>query len=131
LDDSHGLLTGNVVGMCDWLCRVRERRSTMEAEGQFTSGNWVVKEQNEDLFVERWTEFAQWSKETASGVGNVFFLIRDASNPRHFISLGSWSDFDSVNRWRSSPGFAERLNHCRELCEEFKAGDYVLAARVT
>ena len=101
----------------------------MESDRQFTSGNWVVKEQSEDLFVERWTEFTQWAKKSARGAG-TFLLMRDDSNPRHFVSLGSWKDVESVNNWSSSEEFVERLTRCRELCEEFKPSDYGLAARV-
>jgi heme-degrading monooxygenase HmoA len=101
----------------------------MDLGRQFTSGNWIVKEGNEETFVQRWTEFTEWSKSAASGATS-FFLIRDDGNPQHFLSFGGWDDFDSVKKWRQSPEFGERLGKCRELCDEFQAGDYSLSSQV-
>lgn len=95
----------------------------------FTSGNWVVKEGREDDFVSRWTEFVEWSIDTmGAGASDPPVLIRQEANPRHFLSFGGWRDADTVQKWRSHPEFAERLGRCRELCDEFVAGDYAVVA---
>jgi heme-degrading monooxygenase HmoA len=94
---------------------------------QYVSGQWRVKAGSEEEFVTRWLAFTGWSLDNAPGAGS-FVLIRDTADPRHFVSFGTWDDPESVHAWRSSPEFAELLGRCRELCEEFRAGDYELAA---
>jgi heme-degrading monooxygenase HmoA len=97
---------------------------------QYTSGNWLVKEGSEDDFIKRWTEFTDWTSKNSGGARS-FFLIREDSNPRHFLSFGAWNDFAAVQQWRQSPEFAQRLGTCRELCDDFEASDYSLASEVS
>jgi heme-degrading monooxygenase HmoA len=100
----------------------------MDQIGQpYTSGDWVVKEGNEQAFVDAWTEFLEWSLANVSGVQRAF-LIQDAANPRHFVSFGSWDDLESVTAWRQNPEFADKLGKARALCEQFEARDYRLAS---
>jgi heme-degrading monooxygenase HmoA len=94
---------------------------------QYVSGDWSVKAGTEDEFVSRWLDFTGWSKEQAAGARS-FVLLRDMEEPQHFVSLGTWDDRDSINAWRSTPEFAEKLGRCRELCEDFRARDFTLAA---
>lgn len=95
----------------------------------FTSGNWTVKEGMEDEFVVRWTEFVHWSVQTmGAGATESPILIRETAKPRHFISFGGWKDPEAVGAWREHPEFQERLGRCRELCDEFVAGDYTVAS---
>jgi heme-degrading monooxygenase HmoA len=98
-------------------------------EKAYTSGDWRVTEGREEEFVQAWTEFTSWSHENASG-SEEFILIRQARDPRHFLSFGAWDSLDSVDTWRSRPEFADLLGRCRALCDEFDSADYVLAARV-
>jgi heme-degrading monooxygenase HmoA len=93
----------------------------------YTSGNWVVKAGQEEAFIAAWTAFAEWSLQNAAGAEAVV-LIRDSNDPRHFLSFGAWADPGSVQAWRSSDEFRERLGKCRALCDVFEAGDYALAA---
>jgi heme-degrading monooxygenase HmoA len=95
----------------------------------YTSGNWIVKVGNEEEFVTRWTEFTEWSLANASGAES-FYLIRDAAEPRHFISFGAWDDHQSVSSWRDTKEFQDRLARCREVCEDFRGTDYTLSAFV-
>jgi heme-degrading monooxygenase HmoA len=97
--------------------------------GRYTSGDWRVKDGNEPEFIKRWTEFVTWAKESASGA-NEFFLIQQDDAPQHFISFGNWDDQSSVDAWRQSPEFAERLERCRELCDSFQANDFQPVAYV-
>jgi heme-degrading monooxygenase HmoA len=103
----------------------------MGASGRaYTSGRWLVRQGSEDDFIERWTDFTRWSLENAAGARS-FRLIRADSNPQSFLSLGEWDGSDAVQAWRSDPGFRERMGRCRELCDEFEAGDYSLSVEVT
>jgi hypothetical protein len=95
----------------------------------YSSGNWVVAEGNEARFVEEWTSFTEWSHASQPKSG-PFVLIRDIQDPRHFLSFAPWADSETVQAWRSDPGFGERLGRCRALCDDFRAGDYELAAKV-
>lgn len=102
----------------------------MAAVGQpFSSGNWIAKDGQEDELVARWTEFVEWTvKEMGDGATESPILIRDAANPKHFISFGGWRDSETVKAWREHPEFQERLGRCREVCDDFAAGDYIVAS---
>ena len=93
----------------------------------FASGNWVVRSGAEGDFVSRWTEFLVWTRENASGLFEAM-LMRDADKARHYISMSEWDSMEAVLAWRSLPGFAEKLDACRVLCEEFSSSNYTLAA---
>ena len=102
----------------------------MSKMGQpYTSGRWGVRAGMQDEFVSRWTEFTEWALVSAPGAEH-FVLIRDAEDPLRFTSFGAWEDKASVDAWRSSPEFAERLGRCRELCDEFVPTDSILTAAV-
>jgi quinol monooxygenase YgiN len=93
----------------------------------YVSGNWITKDGRVEEFVLRWTEFTDWSARYARGAQS-FVLIRDQREPRHFVSFGTWEDAAAIEQWRGDAEFAARLRACVELCDEFSASDYVLAA---
>jgi quinol monooxygenase YgiN len=95
----------------------------------YASGNWIVGAGSEKEFVKLWTEFLEWTR-TAFAECRSAHLIQDAANPRHFISFASWDSLEALGRWRSKPEFAEKMGACRALCEDFRGGDYGLAAAV-
>jgi len=95
----------------------------------YTSGNWLVKEGSENDFIVRWTEFTGWALANSPGAEH-FVLIRDAADPRRFVSFGAWEDFESVKSWRDRPEFQQGLAACRALCEDFRPTDSTLAAAV-
>jgi heme-degrading monooxygenase HmoA len=97
---------------------------------KYVSGDWRVSAGSEEEFVARWLAFTGWSLENASGARS-FVLIRDMEQPQHFLSFGTWADLESVRAWRATTEFARLLGRCRELCDEFHAGDYSLAASPT
>ncbi|MEX0881453.1 MAG: antibiotic biosynthesis monooxygenase family protein [Candidatus Saccharimonadales bacterium] len=97
----------------------------MAVKQTYTSGNWLVQEGKEEEFMRRWKEFAQWSAKNTSGSGD-FYLIQETANPRHFLSFGSWENPEAVNSWRQTPEFKDFIGGCKQLCEDFKAGDYTL-----
>jgi quinol monooxygenase YgiN len=95
----------------------------------YSSGDWHVKQGNEDQFIEAWTDFLQWSRKDHAGLVRAQ-LIRDDKDPTHFVSIAEWSD-DSVRAaWRQSPEFATNLLRCRELCEDFTGKDYTLTVTI-
>lgn len=95
----------------------------------YTSGNWVVKEGKEKEFVAAWTELVQWSQATFPAFGAAF-LIQQNDDPKHFISVGTWSDADAVPKWRQHAEFPEKLGAARSLCDEFVGLDYTVAASI-
>ena len=95
----------------------------------YTSGNWIVKAGSEDEFIATWTEFTEWALANAPGAEH-FVLIREAADPRRFVSFGAWEDAGSVKAWREGPEFQQRLAACRSLCEDFRPSDSTLAAAV-
>ena len=100
----------------------------MEKVGQaYSSGNWLVREGNEEDFIARWTTFAEWSLENAPGCESVV-LVQDSDDARRFLSLGAWVDEEAMSAWRQRPEFGELLGACRGLCDEFAARSYTLAA---
>jgi heme-degrading monooxygenase HmoA len=96
----------------------------------YASGNWMVKEGNEDEFLARWNEFLEWTRDNADGFGHAN-LIRDVSNPRHFLSFAEWADAESRSAWREMDGFAQRFGACRELCDDVQAGVFDRVAAVS
>jgi quinol monooxygenase YgiN len=92
----------------------------------YTSGDWLVKEGNEQAFIDQWTAVAEWCLEHSPGARS-FRLIQDRANPRHFISFGEWDDFDSVSVARSRPTFLKLFRGCQELCDRFGGSDYTVA----
>jgi heme-degrading monooxygenase HmoA len=100
------------------------------AEGDsYASGNWVVKEGNEDQFLSRWTEFLNWTRGNAQRFQEAN-LLRDRSDPRHFVSFARWEDDAAQEAWRALPEFPEKLGACRELCDEFRGGAFTGAVSV-
>jgi quinol monooxygenase YgiN len=92
----------------------------------YTSGDWLVKEGNEQAFVDLWEKVADFCVQNYPGARG-FRLIRDAANPRHFISFGEWNDFDSVSVSRSRPQFLRLFRGCQGLCDEFSGSDYTVS----
>jgi heme-degrading monooxygenase HmoA len=95
----------------------------------YSSGNWIVTSGHEKEFVERWTEFLEWTRSSYAELQTAQ-LIQDHADPRHFISFARWDSADALNQWRSRPEFATKLGACRALCDDFRGSDFALAAAV-
>ncbi|MFJ6633744.1 antibiotic biosynthesis monooxygenase family protein [Streptomyces sp. NPDC091376] len=95
----------------------------------WASGNWRVAEGNAEEFLERWTEFLTWTKESVDGFLWAR-LIRDRHEPAHFVSFSSWRDLDSLKSWRTHPEFAPLFTACRALCTDSATGSFELARAV-
>ena len=75
---------------------------------QYASGNWHVQAGSEDEFIARWQAFITESAQTTPGFGSAR-LLRDADDPRHFLSFSDWADATSREAWKASPEF-ERVS---------------------
>ena len=89
----------------------------------FASGNWHVTEGKEDAFVEAWTRFLSWSRDTQPGL-TYARLIRDESDRGHFVSFAEWSDSAARDGWRKNEQFMQLFGACRQLCNDFQGGDF-------
>jgi len=89
------------------------------ATGQpYTYSVWQVKPGQEEEFVRRWTEFADWT--ALQGLAAAAKLLRDIEDPSRFVSFGPWESLDTIRRWRHQPGFHERVVRLHEVLESFE-----------
>jgi heme-degrading monooxygenase HmoA len=93
----------------------------------YSSGEWLVRADSEEEFIQRWTTFIEWSLDNAEGAES-FVLVRSTQEPRKFLSLGAWESQEAQQAWREMPRMQELLSRSRELCEEFETHAYTLAA---
>jgi heme-degrading monooxygenase HmoA len=98
-----------------------------ESLENWASGNWRVKEGNEEEFVKRWKEWLGWSSQNIPGFVSAT-LVRSTQDARHFVSFSAWQDAASRDAWKSSSGFAEQFPMVKDLCDEFEGGDCELVA---
>ncbi len=84
----------------------------------YTHSIWIVKEGQEDEFVRRWHELAELGAQM--GLSGSARLLRDADNPRVFVSFGPWQSLERVARWRSSPEFHHRISRLQEVLDSFE-----------
>jgi quinol monooxygenase YgiN len=93
----------------------------------YTSGNWLVKPDQVEAFLERWQQLIDHTLENCD-VARSFVLIRDTEDPRHFLSFGEWSDVERMNAFRGQRRFRALFAGCLALCESFTSGDYRLTS---
>lgn len=85
----------------------------------FTVGLWTVKSGKEEIFLEKWQEFAHWTLNNLKG-GRWTYMVRDQEQKNKFISFGPWDSPESIAKWRQSPKFKSAFAEFKELCEEIK-----------
>ena len=95
----------------------------------YASGNWHVKNGKEKEFVERWTEFLQWTRKDHPAMQHAT-LIQDAGDTGHFISTSEWEDEASRAAWKQSPEFAKMFGATRELCDDMSSIDATRRATI-
>lgn len=93
----------------------------------YTLGDWMVHEGRELDFVDAWREFATWTLTVVDGPGWAK-LLRDADEPRRFISFGPWADEAAIAGWRGDPGFHSRVARIQPLVEVFTPHTMEVAA---
>jgi len=84
----------------------------------YTHTSWVVKEGREDEFVERWREWADWTRR--QGLASQAMLLRDVDDPRRFISFGPWESIQAVSNWRAQSCYHERVVKLGEVVDHFE-----------
>ncbi len=84
----------------------------------FTHTTWHVKPGQEDEFVLRWRDWAEWSM--AHGLRAHGRLLRNVEDPSTFVSIGPWETLGAVRAWRAEAGYHERVARLQELVERFE-----------
>jgi len=84
----------------------------------YSSTTWIVKAGQEDEFVRRWNEFAEWSE--GQGLSARAMLFRDLDEPTRFVSFGPWESLQAIARWRTLPGFHEWVAQLNDVLERFE-----------
>jgi heme-degrading monooxygenase HmoA len=84
----------------------------------YTSTTWIVKPGQEDEFVRRWTEFAEWSE--GHGLAAPAMLLQDVDEPTHFVSFGPWESLQVIWRWQRLTGFQERVASLNDVLVRFE-----------
>ena len=98
-------------------------------EATWASGQWQVREGQEQEFVERWAGWLTWTSENIPGFRSAR-LLRSNEDPRKYVSISDWDDDATRTAWKTSPGFREKFAAVRELCDAFVGGDYEVAVAV-
>jgi heme-degrading monooxygenase HmoA len=93
----------------------------------YTHTSWVVKRGREEEFIERWSEWAEWSHR--EGLAARAMLLRDADNPERFVSFGPWESVQAVRNWRALAGYQERVARLREVVDHFEPRTLEVVAR--
>ena len=89
----------------------------------FTYGRFEVEPENEEAFVEAWSEFAAWISQRP---GNQSVrLTRDVRNTGRLVSVGKWDDAEAVRAFKSAPEFKEQLGRIVKLAKDFEPTELV------
>jgi heme-degrading monooxygenase HmoA len=99
----------------------------MAANPPYSHTTWRVKEGCEDDFIALWNEWVTWSRR--QGFDTHAMLLRDAEDPRTFISFAPWESLDAVKNWRQLPGYHDRIVRLREQVEQFEPRTLAVIAR--
>ena len=95
----------------------------------YTSGTWLVKDGEDDAFVEAWTAFVEWAREMPGS--GTFRLVRDHDEPRRYLSFAPWESFEAQRAWKELPEFPERIGRVRQHCESFEPSTLELVTDVS
>jgi len=93
----------------------------------YTHTSWTVKKGREAEFIERWSEWAEWSHR--EGLAERAILLRDVDNPEEFVSFGPWVSMQAVRNWRALSGYQDRVARLREVVEHFAPRTLELVSR--
>ncbi|MFX0575791.1 antibiotic biosynthesis monooxygenase family protein [Nocardia nepalensis] len=89
----------------------------------YASGTWYVKPGCDQEFVDRWTEFLQWTRKEFPSM-LAAHLLRDRAAAGHYVSFAEWADEASRDAWRGKPEFAARYGPCRALCTDMTGANF-------
>ena len=85
----------------------------------YTLGIWTVKQGRDNEFINHWTAFAKWTSENFTEAGQGY-LLRDERNSSRFISFGSWTNENAIQKWRGADQFQNFVVIVKELCSDFQ-----------
>ena len=94
-----------------------------------TTGIWLVKDGEEDAFVQAWTSFAEWAV-THPG-STTLRLGHDRNNASRFISFGPWNGADTAHAWKAQSDFRERMARVQQHVSGFEPIELDVLAAVT
>ena len=92
----------------------------------YTLTVWQVKPGLEDDFVQRWSEWIEWSHR--QGLQAHARLLRDVDTPGKFVSFGPWETLQAVRSWRALEGYQERVARLQEVLQNFEPETLELVA---
>jgi heme-degrading monooxygenase HmoA len=96
-------------------------------EAHYTHTTWHIEEGNEEEFVRRWGEWADWSRR--QGLVEVALLLRDTEDPQRFVSFAPWESVATIAGWRALPGYQERVDRLRQVVDGFEPRTLQVVAR--
>ena len=94
----------------------------------FTNGRWEVEPENEEAFIDAWSELATWISQQPGA--KTVWLVRDVRNAGRFYSNGQWEDAEAVRTFKSSPQFKEHLARVVQHTTEFEPTEHVTLRKV-
>jgi heme-degrading monooxygenase HmoA len=94
----------------------------------YTHGTWLVKEGEEDEFVDAWRDFVSWGS-TWEGSG-TFRLVRNVDEPSRYMSFAPWESFEAQKAWKENPEFRERIGRVRNHTSDFTPSVFELVTVV-
>ena len=100
-------------------------------ERAFAMGIFTVKDGKENAFLARWKEFAYWTLSQYKNMGKGAQLLQDIDNPRRYIVVGEWNNFDTIKQWRNRLEFKEWMKRMSELCDRVEPLTLKLAIDMT
>jgi heme-degrading monooxygenase HmoA len=93
------------------------KKNKMENSNQsFTTGIWNVKKGKEQEFITAWKELADWTFKTMDG-GSAH-LLQDSKDQSRFISVGTWTSENNIQKWRETTQFKTALEKINNLLVE-------------
>jgi heme-degrading monooxygenase HmoA len=96
-------------------------------ETHYTHTTGRVKPGHEREFVERWSDWVEWSRR--EGLREDAILLRDVESQDAFVSFGPWESVDTVRGWRALPGYQERVARLREVVDAFEPRTFEIVER--
>ena len=84
----------------------------------FTVYSWTVKPRLGEEFVKAWKSFALWviSQKGSSGSTRLF---RDLDDPRHFMSVDSWENRETIESIRKGIEYGRRIEDLQKFLYNF------------
>jgi heme-degrading monooxygenase HmoA len=96
----------------------------------YTSGTWIVKEGHEDEFARGWQRSVDRLALEFPGI--TFRLLRDADNPRRFVSVGgAWRNAEQIAAARNLPSYQEAMADLETVLEKGEISTYELVAEIS